>query len=124
MIVRDVQRLHAQLQGGLRSNTDTECRLAIGFVPIERLGERQVVLVGDLIGARLEAYKGPRMRDAVRIAAKELPGGVAIRTLRKAASSRVDARRQPGAAIFVCLIVGRPQSQAAASTQQQALAGR
>src|SRR2546429_7398140 len=50
-----------------RSNTDTECRLAIGFVPFERLGERRVVLVGDLIGARLEAYKGPRDRKSTRL---------------------------------------------------------
>src|SRR5256885_10019944 len=97
MIVRDVQCLNAQLQGSLRSNTDTECRLAIGFVPIERLGERQVVLVGKFLRARLEAYKGPRMRNAIRVAAMELPGGVAIRTLRKGARSRVETQRQPGA---------------------------
>src|SRR5207302_8748882 len=113
------QRLNAQLQGSLRSNTDTECRLAIGFVPIERLGERRVVLVGKSLRARLEAYKGPRMRDAIRIAAEELPGGVAIRTLRKGARSRVETQRQPGAAIFVCFIVGRHEVQSAAFTQQQ-----
>src|SRR5256885_14884239 len=119
MIVGDVQRLNAQLQGSLRSNTDTECRLAIGFVPIERLGERRVVLVGKSLRARLEAYKGPRMRDAIRIAAEELPGGVAIRTLRKGARSRVVAQRQPGAAIFACFIVGCHEVQSAAFTQPQ-----
>src|SRR5437660_4980854 len=68
MIVRDVQRLHTQLQGSLRSNTDTECRLAIGLVPIERLGDSRAVLVGKSLLARLEAYEGARMRETIRIA--------------------------------------------------------
>src|SRR6202035_2369122 len=96
-IVGDVSRLRAQLERSLRSNTDTECRLAIGFVSIERLGERQVVLVGKFLRSRFENHKGPRMRDAIRIAGKVLPGGVAIRILRKGARSRVNTHRQPGA---------------------------
>src|SRR2546421_2083870 len=122
MIVGDVSRLHAELEGSLRSKTDTECRLAIGFVSIEGLGERQVVPVGKFLPARLENYKGPRMRDAIRIAGKVLPVGVAIRILRKGAGSRVDTYRQPGAAIFVRFIVGRHEVQSAAFTHQQVCA--
>ena len=47
--------------------------MPIGVVSIELPGAREVVLVGKLLRVRLESYKGPRMRDPIRIPGKELP---------------------------------------------------
>src|SRR5256885_4903025 len=70
--------LHAQLQGSLRSNTDTECRLAIRFVSIERLGERQVVLVGKFLCSRLE-----KDRKSTRLNSSHLVISYAVFCLKK-----------------------------------------
>jgi len=96
-IIREVLRLHAQLQGSLRLNTDTESHLAI--IATELLGARQVVLVDKLLRVRLESDKGPHMRDAIHIAGKELPGGVAIRPLQKGGARSVGPCPRSGSCV-------------------------
>ena len=72
MVVVDVSRPYAQLQGSLRSNAKTECRLAIGVVSIELLRARAIVLVGKTLRTPLESHKGPSLRNAIRVASQKL----------------------------------------------------
>ena len=57
--VLNVSRTYADLEGSLRSNTNTECNLAIGVITIELLRARAIVLVGQIFRARLRGPQTP-----------------------------------------------------------------